>query len=156
MLKVQGYPVNDVDDYPLNKVFGSSYYWTSKFESYIRDKIKSDDNITIRQLLEDYLNTRRTGGYLIGYSSHLHKVYKQHYIITMTGNRTNDYLAARRKAHCGSIPDYRWHHCERIWATMTGIRCKMCLVEENYHSVHHHKGGVDEYHFIFETGYGGI
>ncbi len=154
MLTVQDRQVNDVDDYPLKRVFGESCNWTEEFEEYIRGRIASGGSITIRQLLEDYLSTRRTGGYLTGLSAHLHSDYNKYYTITMSGSRTTDDSEARRRARCGSIPNYRWHHCERIWATMTGIKCKICLVEEAYHSAHHHNGGVDEYHLIFETGYG--
>jgi len=155
MLTIQGYDVHDVNERPLNRVFGESCCWTDEFEQYIREKIASGGCITIRDLLENYLSSRRTGGYLAINTSHLHSDYNKAYIISMSGDRNRDNSAARRKAGCGSsIPHYRWHHCERIWATMTGINCKMYLVDETYHSAHHHKGGVDEYHYIFSTGYG--
>lgn len=155
MLKIQGNEVRDVDDYPLKRVFGEAYNWTTEFEQYIRGRISNGGSTTIRDLLENYLGSRRAGGYLTGYSTHLHSNYNKMYTITMSGDRNRDNSEARSKADCGSsIPNYRWHHCERIWATMTGVKCKICLVEEAYHSAHHHKGGVDEYHYIFSTGYG--
>lgn len=153
MLKVQGREVKDVNENLLKKVFGESWCWTSEFYTYIQGRIKSGGDISIRQLLEDFLSTRRPGGYLTNLEGHLHSDYNKMYIITMTGDRGRDSKEAKTKARCtSSIKHYRWHHCERIWATMSGINCKMCLVEEDYHKTSHN-GGVDEYHLVIANGY---
>lgn len=133
--------------------FGPHYYWTDAFYNYIYTRVNNANPFhfnSVNDIVTSYIASVR-GRFALAPlplpAVQLHPPGNP-FPIRMTGDRDDDISGLLR-----APANFTWHHAENIWYSGGNLYCNMYLVATAYHSANRHCGGVNEYKWIYITGY---
>lgn len=178
MLTIHGRTYTQLNDSNLALKLGAHYRWTTTFHNYIHNLIYNrninppPDFPCMDDMIQDYLALVspnfalqplfvQPGWLYYPPGQNLIRPMPAVIEIRMTGSRDRDENIANSKLRRTfqlplsmtlPPPNYTWHHAEGIYYHDRNFFCKMCLVDTAQHRARH-CGGVNEYKWIYATGY---